>query len=248
MRNKRLNASAAIIASVICLFSAACSGSGEDADGRALPSDRQVVADATPADVENVVDVHVFDSSDGESYLHRDSLVWTYDRGVVIKRKAMLSDIPDAVVVVGGLARYQLVGDTYVYHRFLTTYNEYEGIPAPSAKELMKYVKKNLGRVFIGREHNILSVDSVDLDSNAKWEWHTPNSFSAAFRIQYRQRLNNTTIENRAGNMDIRFYRNSIDDPVQNLLATETSRTSIATNTYEASVIDRMPTLRSNFQ
>ncbi|MEO1244185.1 MAG: hypothetical protein AAFX56_00760 [Pseudomonadota bacterium] len=240
--------SLAVVATLATLLSAACSGSSEDADGRLLPSDRQVVADATPPDTENVVDVRVSDGGSGESYLHSDSLVWVYDRGVVIKRKANLQDVPDAVVVIGGLARYQLVGDEYTYQRFLTTYNEYEGVPAPSAKDLVRYVNDNLSQIFAGREHNILDIDLVELEAGERWLWHTPKSFSAPFRIRYRQRRNNTTVEDRADTFDVRFYRNSVNEPVHNLLATETSQSTLATEVFEASAIDRMPTLRSNFE
>ena len=238
----------AVAAVLAMLTSAACSGASEDAEGRRLPNDRQVVADATPADTENVVDVHVTDGGSGESYLHTGNLVWVYDRGVVIKRKANLEGLPKAVVVVGGLARYQLVGDEYVYQRFLTTYNEYEGIPAPSTKELLRYVEENLGQIFMGREHNILGIDTVELDADKNWLWHTPNSFSAPFTIRYRQRKNNTTVEDRSDTFDIRFYRNATDEPLHNLLATETSQSTLATEVLESSAIDRMPTLRSNFK
>jgi len=238
----------AVAAILAMLTSAACSGAGEDADGRRLPNDHQVVADATPADTENVVDVRVTDGSSGESYLHTGDLVWVYDRGVVIRRKANLDGLPNAVVVVGGLARYQLVGDEYVYQRFLTTYNEYEGIPTPSAKKLLRYVEENLGQIFVGREHNILGIDAVKLDAEKNWEWHTPNSFSVPFTIRYRQRRNNTTVEDRSDTFDIRFYRNAADQPLHNLLATETSQSTLATEVFDSGAIDRMPTLRSNFK
>lgn len=82
----------------------ACGSVHSDSEGRQLPSDTQVLADVTPRDSENVVDVRVIKDRDGESYLHANNLVWYFDRGVVIKRKAQLAEALDAVVVVGGLA------------------------------------------------------------------------------------------------------------------------------------------------
>ena len=227
---------------------AACGNDARDEDGRALPSDKQVIADITPANDPDVVDVSVVAGSVGESYLHRDSLVWTFDRGAVVKRRAGLPEVPDAVVVVGGLARYQLVGDRYEFRRFLTTYNEYEGIPAPSRKELTRFVRENVANVFVGREHNILAVDDIELQRDEPWTWHTPNSFTAPFLVSYTERRNNTTLEQRVGIYEIRFYRDSVTSPLRSLLPTETSRSVVDTQTLDARILDGMPTLRTAFR
>lgn len=226
----------------------ACGGANNDSEGRRLPTDAQVIEDVTPADTENVVDVHVVKGRSGESYLHSTDRVWYFDRGVVIKRKAHLPDAPDAVVVVGGLARYQLMGDHYEYARFLTTYNEYEGISAPSESDLTGYVEQNLKQVFVSRDHDIFGVDSIELQADTSWTWHTPNSFSVPFLIRYEHRTNRTTLEEREDLIDIRFYRNAIDDPVHALMATEQSRTVIGKKTLSADAINQMKTLRTDFK
>ena len=236
------------VAACMVMLATACNNAASDAEGRRLPTDAQVVADVTPADKENVVDVRTVEDRAGESYLHRNDLVWTYDRGVVIRRDAQLPELPDAVVVVGGLARYQLVGDEYVFRRFVTSYNEYEGIPAPSTGELKRFVTRHINKVFEGREHYVLSIQSVDAQLEQGLLWHNPNSLTAAFVIRYRLRRNNTTVEDRAGTFDIRFYRTAIDQPLNNLLATETGRSVLGTETLEATALDGMPTLRSNFE
>ena len=227
---------------------AACGSDARDEDGRALPSDEQVIADVTPADDPDVVDVQVVSDSSGESYLHADSLVWTFDRGAVVKRRAGLPDAPDAVLLVGGLARYELVGDEYRYRRFLTTYNEYEGIPAPSRKELTRFVSDNVAQVFVGREHNILAVDGIELQRDEPWTWHTPNSFTVPFAVSYTERSNDTTLERRRGIYEIRFYRESVSAPLSSLLPTEASRSVIEAQTLDARELDSMPTLRTAFR
>lgn len=226
----------------------ACGNDDTDAEGRRLPSDKQVVADVTPAETDNVVDVRVTSGSVGESYLHDGDLVWYFDRGVVIKRKAEIKEAPNAVLVVGGLARYQLVGNRYEYRRFLTTYNEYEGISAPSESELTAYVENNLHKIFVSRDHNILDVSEVLIEPDAPWVWHAPTSFSVPFRIHYKERRNNTTIEERADIFDVRFYKKSITDPVHTLMATEKSRTVVGKRTLAANEIDQMRKLRTDFK
>lgn len=237
-----------LLAATIALALPGCGGSNNDAEGRSLPTDAQVIADVTPSDIENLVDVNVVEGKTGESYLHPGNLVWTFDRGVVVRRKANLAEAPDAVVVVGGLARYQLVGDEYIFHRFLTTYNEYEGVDAPSSKVVRKFVESNLDKVFASREHNILGIADVELKGETGWTWHTPNSFTAPFDIRYRHRKNNTTIEERVDTFDIRFYRQTIESPLHGLMATERSRNVIGTETHDAADIDQMKTLRTNFR
>lgn len=238
----------ALLMSTAAFISPACSSSETDQEGNRLPSDSQVVADVTPADADNVIDVRVVAGKSGESYLHSSNFVWTFDRGVVIRRKADLTEAPDAVLVVGGLARYVYTGTGYEYSKFLVSYNEYEGIDAPSPKELRKYVQSNLDKVFISREHNILAIENVELKAKSGWTWHTPMSFTAPFEIRYQQRSNNTTVEDRTDTFDIRFYRQSIDSPLHALMATETARNIIGANTHDAAAIDQMKTLRTNFK
>jgi len=227
---------------------AACSGASSDPEGRALPSDRQVVRDVTPPDRDNVVDVDVASGSSGEAYLHPSDLVWYFDRGVVVKRKANLAEAPDAVLVVGGLARYQLFDNEYRFQRFLTTYNEYEGIDSPSGRDLRTFVENNLQQVFVGREHKVLDVAEVSLDTETPQVWHTPLSFSAVFRIRYTQRTSDTTLEERLDDFDVRFYRNGVEQPPGSLMATERSRTVVGTETRPASEIDAMKSLRTGFE
>lgn len=225
----------------------ACTAEATDGNGGSLPSDDRVVADVTPPNDDRVVDVRVVPHSSGEAYLHDTDHVWYFDRGVVVRRKADVAGFPDAVVAVGGIARYVYADDGYRFHRFLTTYNAYEGIPAPSDAELAEFVGANLGKVFVGRAHNILGIDSVDRAPEGDVTWHSPTSFSMPFAIRYRERRNNTTIEQREGVFDIRFYKQSAGALVTGLDATERTRTVLATTRRDASKIDQLKTLATDF-
>jgi hypothetical protein len=164
-----------------------------------------------------------------------------------VRRKADIAGFPDAVVAVGGLARYIYTDNGYRFHRFLTTYNAYEGIPSPSDTEITDFVHEHLGDVFLGRAHNVVRIESVDRDPAGDVNWHSPTSFTTSFAIRYRERRNNTTIEQREGMFDIRFYKQAVDAPVSGLTAAERNRRVIDSETHDASTIDQMKTLSTNF-
>lgn len=232
---------------MMAVLSVAACGSESSADAGAYPSDDQVITDVTPKNKKGLIDVEVVDGKSGEAYLHPKDLVWYWDRGVVVKREANLAGAPDAVLLVGGLARYQKMGTQYKYAGFLTTYNEYEGIPRPDQDELMDFVKANLKKVFMSRDHNIMAVDELELIDDAKWNWHSEKSFSVPFHVRYKHRNSYTTIEERNARFDIRFYRATIDAPVDNLMATEADYKALGTETHKQQEIDQMKTLRSGF-
>ena len=223
------------------------SDSKEDYAPGILPSDKQVVADITPRDKQNVVDVYVTKGKSGEAYFHKRDLVWYFDRGAVVKRKANISGASDAVVVVSGLARYVWIGRDYKFQKFLVTDNSYEGIPSPDKKELLKIVKDNLKKVFMSRDHTITEIGSIGFDDNGSWIWHTANSFTVPFKIRYKTIINNTTVEAREDVFDIRFYRADVDSPINNLMATEKSRNPLGQQKYAAAEISSMKTLRDGF-
>ena len=231
---------------VLIAIAAACQGCGSGNAGTAggLPSDKQIVADVTPRNDSQVLGVRVTKERRGEPYLHRNDLNWYFDRGVEVRRNADIPGAPDAEIIVGGLARYILVGDEYQYHRFLTTYNEYQGIPKPKIKALVAFVRDNLAKVFEAQEHLIVAVHTVEFDDEQPWLWHTPTSFTVPFVVQYDRIKNNTTVETRHDVIEVRFYRDSIHDPVKNLLATERERKSLGEQQHDAAAVQAMKTLR----
>jgi hypothetical protein len=224
-----------------------CNASDAGSSSSAYPSDQQVINDATPKNKKGLIDVQVTEGKQGEAYMDKKNLVWYWDRGVVIRRKAKIAGAPDAVVRVGGLARYQKMGDKYQYQRFLTTYNEYEGIPAPDGDDLQQFVMSNLKEVFVSRDHSITEVSLVSLEEDTPWIWHNANSFSVPFKIHYKEITSYTRVDEFKARFDLRFYRNAIDAPIHALMATEKERNMVASETFSADAVNAMKTLRTSF-
>jgi hypothetical protein len=209
----------------------------------AQPSDEQVLRDAIKSKT-GLIEAHCAKGSTGEQHWDESDRTWYWDRGVVIKRKANIAGAPNAVVTVRGLARYNVTAGRYSFKKFLYTDSRYEGIPAPTAAQLVAYVKANLKAVFQSREHLITAVDAIELNPGGAWTWHTANSFTVPFRMTYKQLASHTDIETRRVLVDIRFYRNDLNSPIRDLLATEKKRESLGRQTYTEAQVKTMKTLR----
>lgn len=227
------------------ILASACGAASTDEKGRRLPSDEQVVADVMPSDHNNVIEVSTVADKKGEAYLHPRDLSWYFDRGVVVRRKAHLDDLPDVVLVVGGLARYVYNGDAYEYSKFLVNYNEYDGIPKPDDDELEDLVSGRLAEVFVSRDHNVLEVSDLQLVRDERWTWHSPTSFSTPFLIHYRFRTSNTSVEERKNRFTIRFYKQAVDQPIHALMATELDSNVLGIEEFDAEQLAAMKTLRT---
>ena len=206
------------------------------------PGDSRVIQDLK-LNPDGLVDAYCVKGKTGEQYWHPDDNTWYWDRGVVVKRKANISGAPNAVVVVRGLARYHTDGNNYNFYKFLTTDNQYEGIPAPSGSDLENYVKKELNKVFMGRAHNVVEVSSVKL-SEDPWVWHTAESFTASFTMNYREIASYTEVADRQSKFEIRFYRKSVDSQINNLMSSEVDRKEIKRTKYSEAELKGMPTIQ----
>lgn len=208
----------------------------------AQPSDAKVIADMN-INKNGLIQAYCVKGKKGEQYWHSSDKTWYWDRGVVVKRKADINGAPDAVVIVRGLARYHTDGSNYTFKKFLTTDNQYEGIPAPSKQELVDYVKNKIQQVFIGRAHNITDVSSIEMDPDSPWVWHTAKSFTAKFKIAYKEIVSYTDVSDRSGLFEIRFYRNDVTSPFDGLLSTEDSRVDVKRTKYTDDEIKQMKSL-----
>ena len=208
----------------------------------AQPSDSRVIADMK-LNKDGLIDAYCVKGKKGEQYWHPNDRAWYWDRGVVVKRKANIQGAPDAVVIVQGLARYHTDGQNYNFHKFLTTDNRYEGIPAPSKEKLADYVKGQIKEVFIGRAHNITEVSAINMDQDSPWVWHTAASFTAKFKIAYREIVSYTDVAEREGLFEIRFYRKDVNSPIHGLLSTEVSREDKGRTKYSDDEIKQMRSL-----
>lgn len=208
----------------------------------AQPSDEQVITDAVK-NKNGLVEAYCTSEGNGELFWHPGDNAWYWDRGVVIKRKTTISGVPDAVVVVKGLARYNVFGGTYSYKKFLTTSNEYEGIPTPSNEEIVSYINSNLKKVFYGREHSITDVSSVSINTETGWTWHEATRFSVKFDITYKEVVSYTEVADKQGVFDIMLYRKDINSPVHNLLSVETTYNETGRKKYSEKEIKKMKSL-----
>jgi hypothetical protein len=211
----------------------------------AQPSDSQVITDCIK-NKDGLIEATCTKGKTGEQYWHSGDQAWYWDRGVVIKRKANINGAPNAVVVVKGLARYNVLGGKYTFKKFYTTSNEYEGIPTPSSEALTNYVNQNLKKVFNGREHSITEVSTVVIDPEKGWTWHEITRFSVPIIIQYKEVVNNTEIADKKGVFDIMFYRKDANSLPHNFLSVETGATEIGRRKYTEQQIKMMKSLADN--
>ncbi len=228
---------------VISLITSSCS-MGQNT-GR--PSDKRVITDMN-SNKDGLIDMYCVKGKSGEEYWSAANRTWYWDRSVTVKRKANIKGAPNAVVIIRGLARYKTDGNgkVYNYYKFLVTDNSYEGIPAPSKKEIEKLVRQNAQKVFEGRVHNIKEIKSIEIDDDTPWVWHNQNSFTAKFEIKYREVASYTEIADCVGKFEIRFYRQAMEQPVNNLLASEGGRKETKRTVYTADQINRMGSILHN--
>ncbi len=212
------------------------------ASAAAQPNDNQVIKDVV-TNKTGLIEARCTEGKKGEQYWHSGDQAWYWDRGVVIKRKASISGAPNAVVIVKGLARYNVLGGKYTFKKFLTTSNEYEGIPAPSADELSAFVNANLKRVFSGREHSITEVNSMTQNAEKGWTWHEATRFSVQFNIVYKEVVSYTEVADKQGTFDIMFYRKDPNSPPHNLLSVEVSSQETGRKKYSEQQIRNMKSL-----
>jgi hypothetical protein len=217
----------------LCLCAAAAS---------AQPGDSQVITDVV-TNKTGLIEAKCTEGKKGEQYWHSGDQAWYWDRGVVIRRKASISGAPNAVVIVKGLARYNVLGGKYTFKKFLTTSNEYEGIPAPSSDELSAFVNANLKKVFSGREHSITEVSSVAQNAEKGWTWHEATRFSVQFNIVYKEVVSYTEVADKQGTFDIMFYRKDINSAPHNLLSVEVSSQENGRKKYSEKEIQGMKSL-----
>jgi hypothetical protein len=208
---------------------------------RAQPSDEQVIADAVK-NKNGLIEATCTAGKTGEAYFHSKDKAFYWDRGVVIKRKAGIDGAPDAVVIVRGLARYNFTSGSYSYKQFLTTSNEYTGIPAPSSDDLLAYVKKNLKQVF-ALPHNITEVKSVAVSGEPNWKWHTAIRFTVDFDLSYKEIVSYTDVAEIQATYSITFYRKDLNSTPHTLMVDSRKREERAREKFTAAQVKQMPTL-----
>ena len=182
----------------------------------AQPSDAQIKKDLTGA---KTVSVALGKPGTIEWSKTYKKYVWT--RSFTAKVK---SDEPGVFVIVKGYASYDVMGGRYVYWRSFTSSNSYEGIPDPTAADVQALISKFGAEQFMGNyhfNHVIGRVESLGLEAEPKYVWHTPNSVSFNVVAVYTERTNDIGgREKVARTFEIRLYRDSVKAPWKSLIST----------------------------
>jgi hypothetical protein len=208
------------------------------------PTDDQVIKDIKKP---GMLDIKLADG-DGSYSVYRLQRLW--EKGVTIKRNAKLKEYPNANVIIGGVARYQIVGENYDYDTFKTIWNEYEGIPAPTDDEILSMVKKDMP-IFVSQYNWNKIVGDIKgpvLSKDKKVRqvtWHSPKSFSIHMQADFSVISSYTEVQDKATIYEVRFYRDAVNQPWKNFISSTKKEEVIAKHQYSSDEIKAMPTLAS---
>ncbi len=169
-----------------------------------------------------------------------------WDRACVVWRNAGIPEYPNALIEIGGSARYSYVTNTY--QDFLTTYNTYTGIPAPSSDEVMDMLKGNLHGVLGDYKFNNIVGQLHYLrfppDGGAIWE--SPTHMTVPVETAYERKEGPTWTVVYSDRLLVHFYRDAINAPwKEHLVSEEKESIRGARKDYAEWELKKMPTLGS---
>lgn len=183
----------------------------------AHPNDKQVLKDITlpgvlKAKLKAGAIKKVWSSVDKQFY---------WDRACVVWRNANIPEFPKAMLEVGGFARYSYVTNTF--QSFLTTYNTYTGIPAPTNAEIMKMLQSNL-RAVLGeyKFSNIVGkLHYFRFPEHSGPVWENPKHLTVQVETEYERKEGPTWTVVYADRLKVHFYRDDINSPWRERTVTE---------------------------
>lgn len=166
-----------------------------------------------------------------------------WDRAVVVWRNANLPEFPNAMLEIGGFARYAYVTNTY--QEFLTTYNTYTGIPAPSSAEIMTMMQKNLRGVVGEYKYSTMVGDFhyFRYPENSGPTWESPKHLTVPLEIEYERKEGPTWTVVYADRLRVHFYRDNVNAPWKSdIINEEMESTRGARKDYGEAELRKMPT------
>ena len=180
------------------------------------PNDAQIIADITAPKT-----VKVTLGGPGKLEWFKTYSKWAWSRNFESKLR---TDDPEIFVIVKGYIVYDVVAGKYTKWRTFTTSNNYEGLPDPSAEDVKALIEKFGVEKFMGQyhfRHIIGKLESIGLDPEPKYEWHTPQSVSFNVTAVYTEKTNDVGGKQRiARTFRIRLYSEKPKAPWNNLLPT----------------------------
>ncbi len=211
----------------------------------AKPTDDEILKQITRPNMQEVK----LSSTGGTFSTYNLQHWWT--RGVTYKMDAGIKEFPNAKVIVGAEARYRIVGENYDFDKLKTAWSAYEGIPTPPDSEIISILKKDLPKFVQSYIWNSMvgELKGPLLSKDPKVrniEWHTANSFSIHVQAEFSVIVNNTQVQDKWVDYEVRFYRDSVTKPwKQNFVSSKSKEKILATHTYSSDEINAMPTAAS---
>jgi hypothetical protein len=184
----------------------------------AQPTDAQIKKDLTGA---KTVAVTLGKSGTVEWSSTYKKYIWTRNFTAKVK-----TDDPDMFIIVTGYAAYDVLGNRYTFWKSFITANRYQGIADPTAAEVQSLISTFGLEQFMGNyyfNHVIGKVESINLATDPKFEWHTPNSVSFNVLSLYIERTNDIGGQQKViRTFRIRLYRDNPKAEWKRLMSTPT--------------------------
>ena len=169
-----------------------------------------------------------------------------WDRACVVWRNANIAEFPNALIEIGGFARYSYVTNTY--QEFLTTYNAYTGIPAPSKEEVMAMMRGNLRGVLGEYKFNAIvgELAYLKFPEGGGPIWDSPTHMTVPVLTAYERKEGPTWTVVYRDSLLVHFYRDAIKSPwKENIITEEKQSDRGARKEYAEWELKKMPTLGS---
>lgn len=169
-----------------------------------------------------------------------------WDRACVVWRNANIPEYPNAQIEIGGFARYSYVTNTY--QDFLTTYNTYSGIPAPSKEEVMGMLRGNLQGTLGEFKFNSIVGDLhyLRFPEGGGPIWDSPTHLTVPVLTAYERKEGPTWTVVYTDSLLVHFYRDAINAPWKpDMVSEEKESIRGARKEYAEWELRKMPTLGS---
>lgn len=169
-----------------------------------------------------------------------------WDRACVVWRNANIPEYPNAQIEIGGFARYSYVTNTY--QDFLTTYNTYTGIPAPSKEEVMGMLRANLRGTLGEFKFNSIvgQLHYLRFPEGGGPIWDSPTHLTVPVLTAYERKEGPTWTVVYTDSLLVHFYRDAINAPWKpDMVSEEKQSIRGARKEYAEWELRKMPTLGS---
>ncbi len=174
----------------------------------AQPSEEQIKKDVGSKDVIQFR----FSKSSGTKQWNKDLGNWEYVRGVEIVRPSGIAGVN--LLVVGDAVYQWQTGNKYTYWKFRVLDNKYDGLPEPSADEVMKLVSSNWELFYgylYGQTINI--IEEPHLANPPQWSWDSPKNLDLSIKATLEMVWQGSNIAQVEQVFRVRMFRDDVKGP-----------------------------------